>query len=69
MNKWINIIAVVLGLAQMVFGQENVQNPQSNVQNPHGKIKWECVDCHTTESWTEMKDPMVFRHEATGFAL
>jgi hypothetical protein len=42
---------------------------QSTVNNPHGKLPWDCQDCHTTESWSKMRDTLLFNHAATGFAL
>jgi len=36
-------------------------------ESPHGKIKFECSTCHSTETWKVRKD--VFKHEATGFVL
>ncbi len=38
-------------------------------QNPHGKLQWECYDCHNTTSWTSFKEPMTFQHDKTGFPL
>lgn len=38
-------------------------------QNPHGKLKWDCQDCHTSESWTDLRSPMNFDHDQTGFHL
>lgn len=38
-------------------------------QNPHGKLKWDCQDCHTSESWSELRVPMNFDHNQTGFHL
>ncbi len=42
---------------------------QSTVKNPHGNLKWDCQDCHTTESWSKMRDSLQFKHDATGFVL
>ncbi|MBI3872431.1 MAG: hypothetical protein HY304_05080 [candidate division Zixibacteria bacterium] len=38
-------------------------------QNPHGKLRWDCQDCHTPRSWHEMRDTLGFSHGETGFAL
>jgi hypothetical protein len=38
-------------------------------QNPHGKLKWDCSACHTSESWTLLRQPMAFKHSETGFPL
>ncbi len=37
-------------------------------ESPHGKIRFECKTCHTTETW-KIKEGGIFNHEATGFAL
>ncbi|MBK7143002.1 MAG: hypothetical protein IPH75_13070 [bacterium] len=42
---------------------------QSTVKNPHGQLKWDCQDCHTTDSWSQMRDSLAFDHAATGFQL
>jgi hypothetical protein len=42
---------------------------QSSVKNPHGDLQWDCLDCHTTESWSKLRDPLLFDHGATGFTL
>ena len=39
---------------------------QSTVKNPHGELRWDCQDCHTTESWSEMRDSLLFDHASTG---
>ncbi|MEK7671197.1 MAG: hypothetical protein AAB344_03145, partial [Bacteroidota bacterium] len=36
-------------------------------ESPHGKIRFECGACHSTETWKMKKGG--FNHEATGFAL
>ncbi len=42
---------------------------QSSVKNPHGELRWDCQDCHTTESWSQMRDSLKFDHAATGYHL
>jgi nitrate/TMAO reductase-like tetraheme cytochrome c subunit len=42
---------------------------QTGGKNPHGAIKWDCKSCHGTASWHELKKPMDFKHEETGFLL
>ena len=42
---------------------------QETRQSPHGKMSWNCLDCHNTESWDNFKPPLKFKHEETGFAL
>ncbi len=46
-----------------------VEEPVSKVQNPHGKLMWDCSDCHTAESWTKIRSDMNFDHSKTGFNL
>lgn len=36
--------------------------------SPHGPIRFECLTCHTPESWT-MRSNGSFKHEETGFPL
>ncbi len=57
----ISAIAVVL-CGVLVFSQEPTANP-------HGKLKWECSACHSTDSWKITKAPTGFKHADTGFAL
>ncbi len=42
---------------------------QSTVKNPHGNLKQDCQDCHTTDSWSKMRDSVLFDHATTGFPL
>lgn len=37
-------------------------------QSPHGNIRFQCSECHATDSWKMRKDAS-FQHQATGFAL
>ncbi len=57
----ISSIALLLLIAGVALTQ--------NSRNPHGQIKWDCQDCHTTASWTDLREEMVFSHEETGFRL
>jgi hypothetical protein len=38
-------------------------------KSPHGDINMPCTDCHTTDSWTKLADPMKFDHSRTSFRL
>jgi predicted CXXCH cytochrome family protein len=38
-------------------------------QSPHGPLSIPCTDCHTTDSWKELAQPMKFNHSTTAFAL
>src|SRR5512134_3788914 len=39
-------------------------------QSPHGtELKISCDACHTVESWTIIRDSLVFNHNSTRFAL
>ena len=63
MKRLMILVAVAFGVIGIrVVGQETVQNP-------HGKLKWECSDCHTTESWSAVKPKANFKHDDTGFPL
>ncbi len=42
---------------------------QTSSQNPHGKLRWKCEDCHTSESWSTLRQPLNFNHAETGFPL
>ena len=42
---------------------------QNGSENPHGAIRWDCLHCHTTRSWKEIRQPLMFAHEETGFPL
>lgn len=37
-------------------------------ESPHGKIRFECSACHSTDSW-KMKKDAAFNHKVTGFPL
>ena len=41
----------------------------TEVKSPHGDLKAECEDCHTSKSWKELRSPIAFKHESTGFPL
>ena len=58
-----SVIALFSVLLLTSLGAEEI------TQNPHGKLNWECFDCHNTSSWTTLKEPMAFSHDKTGFAL
>ena len=38
-------------------------------QSPHGPLTHECMDCHTTNEWKTLADPMKFNHSQTGYML
>lgn len=41
-----------------------------HAQSPHGPdFRIDCSACHVPDSWTVMRDPMVFDHDTTGFPL
>ncbi len=42
---------------------------QSSTTNPHGNLKWDCQDCHTSESWSSLRKYIAFDHDETGFHL
>ncbi len=56
------IVVIMLLLSIALVGQ-------SKMLSPHGKIKWECENCHTPRSFHELRKPMEFNHKETGFPL
>ncbi|MDA3893167.1 MAG: hypothetical protein PF517_16010 [Salinivirgaceae bacterium] len=39
-------------------------------QNPHGEsLKIDCFNCHTTEGWKSLLEPLMFNHDTTSFQL
>ena len=56
-------LSLILGLVLLAFwGQAQ--------ENPHGKtLKFDCVDCHTTEGWTFSAATAKFSHDSTRFIL
>ena len=60
--RWAAVILIVVVWVSDGFSQNN-----SN--NPHGKIKWDCINCHTTDSWKTLKKQMDFDHDDTRFSL
>ncbi len=37
--------------------------------NPHGDLSVSCDECHTTDGWKPLVEPLVFDHASTGFEL
>lgn len=60
-------LAVLLIFPVLLAG--SIIMSQSGVHNPHGELKWDCQDCHTTDSWSKMRDSLRFDHAQTGFPL
>lgn len=56
-------IVSILSIAKSAHAQV------ANAKHPHGNIKISCNACHTTQSWTPLRQELKFKHEATGFAL
>jgi hypothetical protein len=54
---WLSVFVSILFFVNVGVAQES----------PHGKIRFECGTCHSTETWKMKKGG--FNHEATGFAL
>lgn len=46
-----------------------VEDPTPMGRNPHGNIIWNCSDCHTSESWDNLRPDIKFDHAQTGFNL
>lgn len=59
------LIAVLLWITPGVVSG-SIEPPSAN---PHGPLKWDCQDCHTAESWTDLQSPLRFSHDDTRFPL
>lgn len=64
MRRAVLTIALVLMLAPL-----GAQAALPVTQNPHGDLRWDCQECHTAESWSQLRDSLVFSHDETGFSL
>jgi len=40
-----------------------------SADNPHGPLEVSCGECHSVESWTSLREPVIFDHSMTGFPL
>jgi hypothetical protein len=63
MNTVLRIFLTVACTVSAVPGEARATD------SPHGSMKLECTVCHTTESWTALRDDLEFDHAATGFRL
>jgi len=59
------VAIAVLGLVLVTAGAVIV----SSDENPHGKLAWDCADCHSTAAWNRLADSLAFDHNETGFRL
>lgn len=57
MLKLLTILCLVM--SGFVFGQESV----------HGPLRNDCTDCHSTDSWKVLRQPVKFDHSSTAFIL
>lgn len=55
----------LIGLALVSLGAIPVFSEDS----PHGRLSWDCADCHSTESWNRLAGDMRFTHGKTGWPL
>lgn len=61
---------VLPSLAQDDVAQDaSADRPPAASGNPHGELSVPCSDCHTTEGWYPLADPLPFDHAETGFPL
>lgn len=67
--KYLSLVMIAAGLLMAVVVVGLTAQQGRIPQNPHGKLRWDCQDCHTTESWSEVRSPMRFDHDETGFHL
>jgi len=63
MKVIVYILSIIL---LIVFIQFSLSGKQGN---PHGNIKYDCIECHGSESWQYKKDGKIFDHGKTGFPL
>jgi len=61
---WLSGPPVLLLAALALLGAGNVENA-----NPHGDLNVPCSDCHGTESWLPLLEPLPFRHGSVGRPL
>lgn len=57
----------ILFVGILVFFSNGIA--QEGKENPHGPLQWDCMQCHTTQSWDKLRSPMLFSHDETGFEL
>lgn len=52
------------------LAQETAQRESPNrALSPHGDLALACSECHTTEAWHPLAEPLPFDHGGTGFPL
>lgn len=58
-----------IAIAVLLVAMSGMAFRLGSTENPHGSLKWDCQTCHTSESWTKLREPMQFDHDQTGFHL
>jgi len=61
-------IALVV-LALLVALSTAGAGPAAAQESPHGSLDISCEECHTTEGWRPLRDPVLHDHSQTGFLL
>jgi nitrate/TMAO reductase-like tetraheme cytochrome c subunit len=59
-------VYILLIILLVILAQLSLSGKQGN---PHGDIKFDCMECHSPESWQYKKDGPVFDHGKTGYPL
>jgi hypothetical protein len=60
-------IVCIIFIISLVFISK--QHLSANQGNPHGDINYDCIVCHSPESWQFKEDGSTFDHSQTGFPL
>ncbi len=64
------VLPLAFSLGVFVGAGDRSAVAQQSTENPHGEsFDVSCAACHTTSSWTPLKDPIEYDHGETGFAL
>ena len=66
---WIKGISSLLLSLLALFLLPAALDADSGSENPHGELERDCAECHTTDGWRPLLDPIDFDHSTTGFAL
>ncbi len=63
------VFAISIGALLLIAASVLFMPAQPGGTNPHGNLRWDCQSCHTSTSWTELRRPLAFNHDQTGFPL
>ncbi len=62
-------VTTALGLALLSLLSTVPLAGEESFAHPHGALKRECLECHSTDSWSPLRSPLPYRHTETGFDL